>query len=479
MRAPHLGFRTLQEEVGPLDLAITGRVPDWLDGALLRTGPALFEVGRSSYRHWFDGLAMLYRFSFGGGRVQYTNRLLHSRAHEAARAKGRIVQGGFGTAPDNGVLGRLHTLVFGAVSFDNANVNVVARGDGAFALTETPTPIAFDPHTLETLGPRPCRDGLHGHITTAHPQTDARRGVQVNYLMSCGPRTTIHVLEQPLAGGRRRRVGSVAVQEIPYMHSFGMTDHYIVLVEPPYRAQPLRLRFSLKPPIESYRWLPGEATRFHLIYRDSGRVRTVEGPPCFAFHQANTFEDGDSVVVDLCAYPDASVMQGLSLDRLRGPGIAGLHDSRLLRYRLPKAGGTAQVEEISAQPAEMPRINDGAVAGRRYRSLWVAGRRGPDSAFLDRLVHVDVEHGTPAATWESEDCYVGEPVFIPRPGARDEDDGVVAALVLDAAAGRSSLLLLEARSLGLLARAELPHAIPFDFHGQHMGGAAPLEAAMN
>jgi carotenoid cleavage dioxygenase-like enzyme len=74
-------------------------------------------------------------------------------------------------------------------------------------------------------------------------------------------------------------------------------------------------------------------------------VVTVEGDPCFAFHQTNAFNDGDAVVIDLCAYPDAAIVEGLGLERLRGPGTAGLTSSRLLRNRLPKSGGTAKVEE--------------------------------------------------------------------------------------------------------------------------------------
>ena len=42
--------------------------------------PAKFEARAAAYRHWFDGLAMLHRFSFGGDRVRYTNRFC-----EAAR----------------------------------------------------------------------------------------------------------------------------------------------------------------------------------------------------------------------------------------------------------------------------------------------------------------------------------------------------------------------------------------------------------
>jgi carotenoid cleavage dioxygenase-like enzyme len=55
-----------------------------------------------------------------------------------------------------------------------------------------------------------------------------------------------------------------------------------------------------------------------------------------------------------------------------------------------------------------------------------------------------------------------------EPGAEDEDAGVVLSVVLDAAAERSFLLVLDARSFEELARAEAPHHIPFGFHGQFM-----------
>ena len=62
--------------------------------------------------------------------------------------------------------------------------------------------------------------------------------------------------------------------------------------------------------------------------------------------------------------------------------------------------------------------------------------------------------------------YPGEPVFVSRPGAEAEDDGVLLSVVLDAAAERSYLLILDAADLSELARAEAPHHIPFSFHGQ-------------
>ena len=43
---------------------------------------------------------------------------------------------------------------------------------------------------------------------------------------------------------------------------------------------------------------------------------------------------------------------------------------------------------------------------------------------------------------------------------------MILSVVLDANAGRSFLLVLDAGSFEELARAEAPHHIPFGFHGQ-------------
>jgi beta,beta-carotene 9',10'-dioxygenase len=59
-----------------------------------------------------------------------------------------------------------------------------------------------------------------------------------------------------------------------------------------------------------------------------------------------------------------------------------------------------------------------------------------------------------------------------EPGAEGEDGGVILSVVLDVAAVRSFLLVLDAGSFEELARAEAPHHIPFGFHGEYLRGAA-------
>ena len=87
------------------------------------------------------------------------------------------------------------------------------------------------------------------------------------------------------------------------------------------------------------------------------------------------------------------------------------------------------------------------------------------TAFLKRLVKIDVSDGS-HVVWDEPDAWAGEPVFVPRPAAGAEDDGVVLSVVLDVAAGASFLLVLDAQSFTEIARAQAPHHIPFGFHGQ-------------
>ncbi len=55
-------------------------------------------------------------------------------------------------------------------------------------------------------------------------------------------------------------------------------------------------------------------------------------------------------------------------------------------------------------------------------------------------------------------------MFIPSPTATSEDDGVLMAAVMSAS-GHSFLLVLDAATMTELARAALPYAIPYRFHG--------------
>lgn len=466
--APTLGFSTLDREVTVDELELSGELPGWLGGSLLRTGPAKFEVGDTAaggggqrMRHWFDGLAMLHRFTIAGGRVSYGNRFLESRSYTAAREQGRMVYGEFATDPCRALFRRVQTLFAGGgVLSDNANVNITRLGERFIAMTETPLPVQFDPHTLRAAGVRPYE--VPGQLSTAHPHMDRASGGMLNYAAKLGARSSYRFYAVGPHERKPRVIASLPVREPAYMHSFGLTERYLVLAEFPFLVNPLALALSGRPYVENYRWKPQLGTRFTLVDRQTGKTTGgFESDACFAFHHVNAYEDGGEVVIDVCITPDAGIVEDLHLDRLRAGKPMTL--AKLTRFRLRLADRSVTRKQLAEQGIELPRINYGRSNERPYRYVW--GNSTGASGWLERILKVDTADGA-TLVWSQPGCYPGEPVFVTRPEAAHEDDGVLLSVVLDAESNTSFLLVLDATNLSELARAQAPHHIPFGFHGQ-------------
>jgi beta,beta-carotene 9',10'-dioxygenase len=455
-----LGLTSQDEETAVDRLPVSGEVPPWLTGALVRVTPALLEVGGRRLAHWFDGVAMLNRFGFADGRVSYASRFLESRAYRDAK-EGELRHGGFATDPCRSIFKRVQQI-FSPDPTDNPNVNLARIGERYIAMTETPMPVEFDAETLDTVGHFEYADRLKAHVTTAHPHHDTERDELVNYVARFSRVSEYVLYGMPAGSSARRVIARMPVKEPAYMHAFGMSGRYLILAEYPLRVNPLKLAFSGRPFIENYTWRPDEPTRFQVFDRETGEHRgTYETDAFFCFHHVNAFERGGELVIDLCAYEDPTIIDSLYLDDSGVKG--GLPPVELRRYVVDLDGGGVRWEPLAEGNLELPRIDYGRRNTRDYSYAYFTGS---DGDWIDRLVKVDVRDGS-RFEWRAQGCYPGEPVFVREPGNEAEDAGVVLSVVLDANAGRSFLLVLDAGSFEELARAEAPHHIPFGFHGQY------------
>ena len=453
------GFETLEDETRVAGLPVQGKLPEWLVGSLIRTGPAKWEVGERTLNHWFDGLAMLHRFSFADGDVSYANRFLETKAYRASRERGEIAYSEFASDPCRSLYQRV-TSMFSPNLTDNANVNLTKLGERFIAMTETPIPVQFDADTLAAAG---VAYDVPGHLTTAHPHMDRATKGMLNYAAKLAPRSSYRFFLLPPEASKPRVIATKAVREPAYMHSFGLTERWLVLAEFPFVVNPLALAFSGRPYIENYRWKPELGTRFHLFDRASGEgVGPFEAEARFGFHHVNSYEDGDDVVVDICTFSDAQIVEDLYLERLRaGKPLA---QPSLERFTLATRDRAVRTERLIDEEMELPRINYGRCNERPYRYAWGVGV-GSAGGWIDQIVKADVVERT-GNTWAEDRCYPGEPVFVAAPDAEAEDAGVLLSVVLDGRSGNSFLLVLDAASLDEIARAEVPHHIPFGFHGQ-------------
>lgn len=482
-----LGYENCAEVPDPISLSVRGALPSWLEGKLYRNGPGVFDIETARdttvhIDHWFDGLTVLHRFSIENGGVRYSNRHLASGLRRYIEQHGRADFPSFGNDPCLNLFQKVTTL-FRRKTHDpasgepvqNAPVTVGHLGrDRMVARTDANLLQSFDPETLEP-GPllrySDFNADFEGQLSAAHSQYDLDRGEYFNYTLKLGRegRYTVFCIPDDAPEGH-----VLAKIDAPpaYIHSFALTPRYFVLIVYPTKIDPLQLLWN-RNVVDSMTWKPEQGTLFYVVDRERRELAaTYRSEPFFAFHNVNAFEDdrGD-ILIDLSAYDDASVIDSLRLDRLRDEGME--LTGRLRRYRLGDPAGAdpgelrpARYDVLCEMPCELPRINQKThMRGSRF-VYGVSGTK-PNSVW-NRLVKVDLAEGT-SRTWSQEDCFPGEPIFVAAPDAKDEDEGVVLSVILDAQAGNSFLLVLDARSFTELARAENSPRVPFGFHGNFFG----------
>lgn len=474
-----MGFRTIDREFADVALTWEGSIPTWMQGTYLQNGAGRFEVGDHEYKHWFDGLAYLRRVRFGDD-CSFTGRYLQSKDLQRSTSSDRPRFTEFATAPRRSWLGKLLSTIDPPSQFgENNSVNFMSPNGQIQAIGDTPTELVVDPNTLEVTG-HGAQQGLLLLTRSPHPLYDPERKEWVNVGVGADWRGIgYHCITLADGSDKRRSLAFLPRLRPAYMHSFGMSRRWIVITEHPFHAELHKLAtmgLLDKPIVDAFDWEPDRPLKFLLVDRDTGRhAATIETDGVFYFHHINVFDDDGDVVVDLCTYPDDAVIGELYLDHLRSDGGGRSAVTHPVRYRLDPVRGTASSEPLADTSFEFPTIDARRLMEphRFSYGIGIAPDRRDD--YLNQLVRLDGEAGD-RRTWSEAGCYPGEPLFVPRPGGTDEDDGVVMFLGLDAAAERSFVGILDGQTFELRARAELPAVLPFALHGQYYPEAASAAA---
>ena len=194
-------FRDRKGEVlKPVELTVEGKAPPpYLEGALVRNGPAVWKGKDREYEHAFDGLAKLMRFAISEGRVSYSSKFLKSLWYQKVVVEeeplppsvtvGRVT-------PPFSQLENIKGLMTSSL-FDNAPVNIHQFGGPSgpwAAITDAPLALEFDPQTLETKGRLDTAYtnsvvSLGGFelFSTAHPSRCPLTQQTLNYFLELRP----------------------------------------------------------------------------------------------------------------------------------------------------------------------------------------------------------------------------------------------------------------------------------------------------
>ena len=442
-RNPYLegNFAPVHEEVTATELAVTGTIPDHLDGRYLRNGPNPVVAPDPVTYHWFLGSGMVHGVRLRGGKAEwYRNRWV--RSAEVARA--------LGEAPRPGP-------VFAGLDFA-ANTNVIGQAGRTFAIVEAggrPYELTGE---LETVGPCDFDGTLTGGYT-AHPHRDPDTGElhAVSYFFGWGNQVQYSVTG---TDGRVRRTVDIEVGGSPMMHDFSLTARHVVIYDLP-------VTFDLDVVAQGgpgsgfpYAWNPDYPARVGVLSRDGdgSDVRWFEVEPCYVYHPLNAYDDGsDRIVLDVVRHPKM-----FASDR-HGPNEGS---PTLDRWTVDLTGGKVLEERLDDRGQEFPRVDE-RLTGRRHR-FGYAPAVGTDASHIELtgslLKHDLVASRTDVRAFGPAQ-QAGEFVFVPSAADAAEDDGVLMGFVHDDGSGRTDLVLLDAGSLEDVARIHVPARIPYGFHG--------------
>jgi carotenoid cleavage dioxygenase len=98
--------------------------------------------------------------------------------------------------------------------------------------------------------------------------------------------------------------------------------------------------------------------------------------------------------------------------------------------------------------------------------------KSPKGVSFNSISSYDFETGYKDSFTLTEFDAVGEPIFVPKNQNSDEGQGFLIALAYLGKENRSNLMVFDAENIssGPLARAMLPHRIPYGFHGNWRQG---------
>ncbi|KAH7570654.1 hypothetical protein JRO89_XS05G0151500 [Xanthoceras sorbifolium] len=523
-------FAPVSDETPPTtDLPVTGRLPDCLNGEFVRVGPNSQSAPVAGY-HWFDGDGLIHGLRIKDGKATYVSRfvstsrfkqekffggakfikfgdlkglfglLMVNMQNLRERLKVLDVSYGVGTASDlyiprhyrgsvsscncpENIPADLQQFELSIASlFDTfiayvsvCNTALVYHDGKLLALSEIDKPYVLkvlEDGDLQTLGMLDYDKRLQ-HSFTAHPKIDPYTGEMFTFGSSqTPPYLTYRVISKD---GFMHDPVPITISDPMMMHDFAITENYAVFMDLPLY---FRQKEMVKENKHIYSFDPTIKARFGVLPRyakDEFQIKWFELPNCYIFHNANAWEEDDEVVLITCriANPDRDLLNGPVKEKPVNSAI------ELYEMKFNMKTGLASQKKLSAPSVDFPRIHE-RYTGRKQRYVY--------GAIVDSIVkvtgiikfdlHADPEAGKTKLEVGGNvkgifDLGPGrfgtEAVFVPREptAAAEEDDGYLIFFVHDENTGKSSVNIIDAKTMSAdpIAVVELPRRVPYGFHG--------------
>ncbi len=448
-------FAPIRMECDLDDVIIRGELPADLDITYYRNGPDPQFPPKGGH-HWFAGDGMVHLFEVRNGRIRYRNRWMRTGKWTLERREGRSLYNPFNPMEND-------PITQGVEDDGLANTNIVWHGGKLLALEEGHAPFEVDPRTLDPRGAWRFEERLQGPMT-AHPKIDPKTGELIFFGYMTGGMFSSEMSYQVVdASGRLVRSERFEAPFPSMVHDFIVTDEHVVFPIFPLTGS-MQRAMGGQPP---FAWEPDKGTRVGVMRRDGSvaDMRWFDTDPCYVFHPMNAFTDGNRIVAHVMQFEEAPLFPHLDGSE-PDPDKAS---ARLCEWVIDLADNSNGIQRryLDDITGEFPRLDE-RYAGLGYRHGYYGASSQPGLGVgFDMVAHHDFATGVRDHYQLPAGDATGEPVFVPRSKSAAEGDGYIVSVVYRGAEKRSDLVFLDAGNLaaGPIACAELPHRIPFGFHG--------------
>lgn len=454
-------YEPITFEANAPDLVVEGEIPKELNGTFYRNGPNPQFPPENEY-HFFTGDGMVHAFTFDNGKVSHMNRWAKTQRFEIEkRLQGSYFSGVNPLETDPKLLDFVLNDKQGV-----ANTNIVWHGGRLLLLTEGFMPFEMHPQTLDSHGTWDFYGKLKSSMT-AHPHKDPRTNEMLFYsYWTDGPFTEGMELHKVAKDGFITESHTFKGPYSSMIHDFVITDNYIIFPVMPLTGS-MERAMSGKPPLA---WEPELGTRVGVMPR-SGTPEDmvwIEADPCYVFHFMNGRDRDGVITMEACEFEYAPLFP--TMDGKMLPGIHP-HMSRWV-IDINTNNPSIRMEAIGDRGAEFPVI-DPRFAMQDYTHGWYTSTDMtvpapiPDADYIyNSIDHIDVKTGK-VDSYSFGNCYVTEPMYVPKSEKAAEGDGYVLDLVYNRETNTSDMCVFDALNInaGPIGRAKVSHRVPVSFHG--------------
>jgi carotenoid cleavage dioxygenase len=302
---------------------------------------------------------------------------------------------------------------------------------------------------------------------TAHPKIDPVTGDMISFSYGFGVNKMSYFVVN--SDGILTTYSEFETPYSSMVHDFIVTTKHVI-----FPIFPLIIDFKLiaegKSPLA---WDANRPSQIGVMPRDGSinDIKWIESDPCYVFHPMNAYEADGKIIADMMQFEEAPMfphLDGSRPDLKKG-------EARLNRWEIDFSSNSGSIKKqyLDDSIGEFPRLDE-RKAMSKYKYGYYASNDGksPKGVSFNTVTSYNFDTGYKDSFTLTEFDAVGEPIFVPKNKNSDEGQGFLIALAYLGKENRSDLMIFDAENIssGPLAKAMLPHRIPYGFHGNWRQG---------